>query len=103
MVLRLKAVEAIHQLVKEPLSLEAPSGEDGEICLGDVIVDDHSPDPEATTISLDFQRETRRILTTLTPREEKIICMRFGIGEKVDHTLEETGKIRCHQRTNPPN
>lgn len=93
MALPLKAVEAIHQLVKEPLSLEAPSGEDEETCLGDLIVDDHSPDPEATTVSLDFQREIQRILTTLSPREEKILRMRFGIGEKAEHTLEETGKI----------
>jgi RNA polymerase primary sigma factor len=93
MALPLKAVEAIHQLVKEPLSLEAPSGEDEEICLSDLIVDDHSPDPEATTISLDFQREIQRILITLSPREEKIVRMRFGIGEKAEHTLEETRKI----------
>jgi len=91
--LPLKTVEAIRDLVKEPLSLEAPSAEDGETCLGDLIEDDRSPDPEATTISLDFQRETQRILTTLSPREEKILRMRFGIGEKAEHTLEETGKV----------
>jgi RNA polymerase primary sigma factor len=89
----LKAVEAIRDLVKEPLSLEAPWPEDGETCLGDLVMDDHSPDPEATTISLDFQREMQRILTTLSPREEKIVRMRFGIGEKAEHTLEETGKV----------
>jgi RNA polymerase primary sigma factor len=91
--LPLQAVTAIRELVKEPLSLEAPSAEDGETCLGDLVVDDHSPDPEATTISLDFQREAQRILTTLSPREEKILRMRFGIGEKAEHTLEETGKV----------
>jgi RNA polymerase primary sigma factor len=89
----LKAVEAIRDLVKEPLSLEAPWPEDAETCLGDLVMDDHSPDPEATTISLDFQREMQRILTTLSPREEKIVRMRFGIGEKAEHTLEETGKV----------
>jgi RNA polymerase primary sigma factor len=93
MAMPLKTIEAIRQLVKEPLSLEAPSAEDGETCLGDLIVDDHSPDPEETTISLYFQRETQRILTTLSPREEKILRMRFGIGEKAEHTLEETGKV----------
>jgi RNA polymerase primary sigma factor len=93
MALPMKVVEAIRELVKEPLSLEAPSAEDGETCLGDLIMDHHSLDPEATTISLDFQRETQRILTTLNPREEKIIRMRFGIGEKAEHTLEETGKV----------
>jgi RNA polymerase primary sigma factor len=93
MALPLKVVVTIRDLVKEPLSLEAPSGEDVEIDLGDLIVDDHSPDPEETTISLNFQREIQRILTTLSPREEKIVRMRFGIGEKAEHTLEETGKI----------
>ena len=63
------------------------------MCLGDLVIDDHSPDPEATTISLDFQREMQTILATLSPREEKIVRMRFGIGEKAEHTLEETGEI----------
>jgi RNA polymerase primary sigma factor len=93
MALPLKAVDAIRKLVKEPLSLEAPSAEDTEACLGDLVVDDHSPDPEAIAASLDFQRNMQRILTTLSPREEKILRMRFGIGEKAEHTLEETGKV----------
>jgi RNA polymerase primary sigma factor len=93
MALPLKAVEAIRDLVKEPLSLEAPSAEDGEACLGDLVMDDHSPGPEAIAASLDFQRDMQRILTTLSPREEKILRMRFGIGEKAEHTLEETGKV----------
>jgi RNA polymerase primary sigma factor len=88
-----KVVETIRDLVKEPFSLEAPSTEDGESCLGDLVMDRHAPSPEATVISLDFQRETKRILTTLSPREEKIIRMRFGIGEKAEYTLEETGKV----------
>jgi RNA polymerase primary sigma factor len=88
-----KAVETIRDLVKEPFSLEAPSTEDGETCLGDLIVDRHAPNPEATAVSSDFQRATQRILTTLGPREEKIIRMRFGIGEKAEYTLEETGKV----------
>jgi RNA polymerase primary sigma factor len=93
MALPLKVVQTIRDLVKEPLSLEAPWAEDGETCLGDLVIDDHSPDPEATTISLDFQREIQTILATLSPREEKIVRMRFGIGEKAEHTLEETGEI----------
>ena len=63
------------------------------MCLGDLVMDDHSPGPEANAVSLDFQREAQRILATLSPREEKIVRMRFGIGEKAEHTLEETGKI----------
>jgi len=93
MALPLKTVEAIRRLVKEPVSLEAPSGEDGETCLGDLVMDNHSPDPAAIASSVDFQRETQRLITTLGPREEKIIRMRFGIGEKTDYTLEETGKV----------
>src|SRR5262245_17993218 len=91
--LPLKVVETIRDLVKEPLSLEAPSAEDGETCLGDLVMDNHSPGPEANTVSLDCQRKAQRILATLSPREEKIVRMRFGIGEKAEHTLEETGKI----------
>ena len=93
MALPLKAAAAVRQLVKEPVSLETPTGVDGETSLGDLIMDDHAPGPEPTAISLDFQRETQKILTTLGPREEKIIRMRFGIGEKAEYTLEETGKV----------
>ncbi len=88
-----KTVEAVQRLVKEPVSLEGPCGDDGEACLGDLIIDEHSPDPEELAISLDSQREIQRMLTTLSPREEKIIRMRFGIGEKMEHTLEETGQV----------
>src|SRR5262245_42919539 len=91
--LPVKVVEAIHDLIKEPLSLEAPLAEDGDMCLGDLVMDDHSPGPEANAVSLDLQREMQRILATLSPREEKIVRMRFGIGEKAEHTLEETGKV----------
>ena len=93
MALPLKTVEVVRQLVKEPVSLEAPLGTDGEASVGDLIGDDYSPDPEASAISLDSQREIQRMLTTLSPREEKIIRMRFGIGEKAEYTLEETGKV----------
>lgn len=93
MALPLKAVEAVRRLVKEPVSLDGPSSEDGETCLGDLIKDEHSPDPETLAISLDSERDTQRLLTILSPREEKIIRMRFGIGEKAEHTLEETGKV----------
>jgi RNA polymerase primary sigma factor len=89
----LKAVETVRELVKEPISLETPAGEDGDTSIGDLIRDDHSPDPEAVAIRLDSQRDTRELLSRLSPREEKIIRMRFGIGEKSQHTLEETGKV----------
>jgi RNA polymerase primary sigma factor len=91
--LPIKAVEAVRELVKEPVSLETPAGEDGDACLGDLIRDDHAPDPETVAISSDSERDTQKLLTILTPREEKIIRMRFGIGEKAEHTLEETGRV----------
>ncbi len=86
-------VRLIFNLVKEPVSLEAPMGNEAESCLGDFIRDEHSPDPEKTIMDLNLQAETQRILTTLSPREEKIIRMRFGIRENSDYTLEETGKV----------
>jgi RNA polymerase primary sigma factor len=79
--------------VKEPVSLETPLHDDTESCLGELIRDEHSPDPEFMIVDSDRRREVRRILATLSPREEKIICMRFGIREKSDHTLEETGRV----------
>ncbi len=93
MAVPLDKVQIIFNLVKEPVSLEAPIGDEAESCLGDFIRDEHSPDPEETVTDLNIQEETRRILTKLSPREEKIIRMRFGIREKSDYTLEETGKV----------
>ncbi|MCH6545234.1 MAG: sigma-70 family RNA polymerase sigma factor [Deltaproteobacteria bacterium] len=93
MAIPVKQVQIIFNLVKEPVSLEAPIYDEAESCLGDLIRDEHSPDPEKAVIDLSLQEETQRILTTLSPREEKIIRMRFGIREKSDYTLEETGKV----------
>ncbi len=86
-------VQIILNLVKEPISLETPLRDDAESSLGEVIRDEHSYDPELVVVDANFREELQRILATLSPREEKIICMRFGIGEKSDHTLEETGKV----------
>jgi len=86
-------VQIILNLVKEPISLETPLRDDAESSLGEVIRDEHSCDPELVVVDSNFREELQRILATLSPREEKIICMRFGIGEKSDHTLEETGKV----------
>jgi len=91
--LPLKAVETVRDLVREPISLETPAGEEGDALLGDMVRDDHTPDPEAVAIRSDSQRDTRELLASLSPREEKIIRMRFGIGEKAEYTLEETGKL----------
>jgi RNA polymerase primary sigma factor len=86
-------VQTILNLVKEPISLETPLGDETGNCLADIISDDRAADPEALLIDVTFKEEMQRILTTLTPREEKIICMRFGIREKSSYTLEETGKV----------
>ena len=87
-------VQTIFNLVKEPVSLQTPVGEDGETCLGDLIKDEQQyADPESKIIDLDFREELQRTLSTLSPREEKIIRMRFGIREKSDYTLEETGRV----------
>jgi len=86
-------VRSILSLVKEPLSLETPLGDDAENCLADVITDENAVDPETLFMAVRFKEEMQRIVTTLTPREEKIICMRFGIREKSSYTLEETGKV----------
>ena len=93
MAIPITKVQIISNLVKEPVSLETPLRDDAESCLGELIKDEHSPDPELVVVDSDFREEIQRILATLSPREEKIICMRFGIGEKSDHTLEETGRV----------
>jgi RNA polymerase primary sigma factor len=84
-------VQIILNLVKEPISLETPLRDDAESSLGEVIRDEHSRDPELAVVDADFREELQRILATFP--QEKIICMRFGIGEKSDHTLEETGRV----------
>jgi RNA polymerase primary sigma factor len=86
-------VQIILNLVKEPISLDAPLREDPESCIGEVIRDERSSDPELAAVDANFRKALQRIIATLSPREEKIICMRFGIGEKSDHTLEETGQV----------
>jgi RNA polymerase primary sigma factor len=86
-------VQTILNLVKEPLSLETPLGDDADCCLGDAIIDERAADPEAVLMDAGFKEQVQKLLTTLTPREEKIIRMRFGIREKSNHTLEETGKV----------
>jgi len=93
MAISMKQVQAIFTLVREPLSLESPIDGEADSRLVDFIKDEHSPDPEKTVIDLSIQEETRRILTDLCPREEKIIRMRFGIKENSAYTLEETGKV----------
>ncbi|MBI5681734.1 MAG: RNA polymerase sigma factor RpoD [Deltaproteobacteria bacterium] len=86
-------VRRILRLMKQTLSLETPIGDDEESSLGDFIADDKSPSPAEAVIDHDLSEQTRKVLSSLTPREEKVLRMRFGIGERQDYTLEEVGKV----------
>ncbi|MEX1362531.1 MAG: RNA polymerase sigma factor RpoD [Nannocystaceae bacterium] len=92
MELPLEKVRKVLKIAKEPISLETPIGEEEDSHLGDFIEDKNSTSPSDAVISLNLADQTRRVLATLTPREEKVLRMRFGIGEASDHTLEEVGQ-----------
>ncbi len=80
------------KIAKEPISLETPVGEEEDSHLGDFIEDKKVINPSEAIVNLNLAEQTRRVLSTLTPREEKVLRMRFGIGEESDHTLEEVGQ-----------
>ncbi|MEM1022317.1 MAG: RNA polymerase sigma factor RpoD [Myxococcota bacterium] len=92
MELPLDKVRKVLRIAKEPISLETPIGEEEDSHLGDFIEDKNAVSPGEAVISMNLAEQTRRVLATLTPREEKVLRMRFGIGEKSDHTLEEVGQ-----------
>lgn len=92
MELPLDQVRKVLKIAKEPLSLETPIGEEGDSHLGDFIEDKSAVSPADAAVNLNLSEQTRKVLKTLTPREEKVLRMRFGIGEKSDHTLEEVGQ-----------
>ena len=79
-------------VAKEPVSLETPLGDDGNAQLGDLIEDRNTPSPFEAMVDADLADQTRAALRMLTPREAKILRLRYGIGEKVDHTLQEVGE-----------
>ncbi len=85
-------VRAVMKIAREPISLETPVGNDGESHVGEFIPDDSSMPPDEAYAQMRFNDQTRQLLKTLTPREEKILRMRFGIDEPRDHTLEEVGE-----------
>jgi RNA polymerase primary sigma factor len=85
-------VRKILKLVKEPMSLDTPVGTDEDSHLGDFVEDKSIVAADDTVISMDLAAQTRKVLATLTPREEKVLRMRFGIGERTEHTLEEVGQ-----------
>ena len=85
-------VRKVLKIVKEPVSLETPIGDDEESALGDFVEDRQSVSPADAAMAISLEEQTRKVLATLTPREEQILRMRFGIGEKSDFTLEEVGQ-----------
>jgi RNA polymerase primary sigma factor len=85
-------VRKVLKIAKEPISLETPIGEEEDSYLGDFIEDKKIINPAEAVMSINLAEQTRKVLATLTPREEKVLRMRFGIGEKSDHTLEEVGQ-----------
>ena len=85
-------VRKVQKFAKAPLSLETPIGKEGESHLGDFIEDKKVASPGEAAINRNLQEHTKEVLSTLKPKEEKVLRMRFGIGEKVDHTLEKVGQ-----------
>ncbi len=88
----LEKVRKVLKIAREPISLETPIGEEEDSHLGDFIEDKKFMLPSDAAVSQNLAEQTRKVLATLTPREEKVLRMRFGIGEKADHTLEEVGQ-----------
>jgi RNA polymerase primary sigma factor len=87
----LEKVRKVLKIAKEPISLETPIGEEEDSHLGDFIEDKRIMSPSEATISMDLADQTRKILSTLTPREEKVLRMRFGISDRPGAFGEEEG------------
>ena len=85
-------VRRIQRIAKEPISLETPIGEEDDSHLGDFIEDKNMSSPSEMVVINSLEETTRKVLATLTPREERVLRLRFGIGEVTDHTLEEVGQ-----------
>ena len=90
--LPLDKVRKVLKIAVEPISLETPIGEEEDNHIGDFLEDKSQSSPSDSVVSGSLEEQTLRALATLTPREEKVLRMRFGIGEKNDHTLEEVGQ-----------
>jgi RNA polymerase primary sigma factor len=89
---RVEVIRKVFEITKEPLSLETPVGDEGDTMLGDFIGDTSLPSPADVVLDADLAEQTQKLLQTLTPREQKVLRMRFGIEEKAEHTLEEVGQ-----------
>ena len=88
----LEKVRKVLKIAKEPLSLETPIGDEEDSHLGDFIEDKKISTPMEAVVGLNLAEQTAKMLSTLTPREERVLRKRFGIGERTDHTLEEVGR-----------
>jgi RNA polymerase primary sigma factor len=92
MELPLEKVRMVMKIAREPISLETPVGEEDDSHLGDFIEDKNAIDPQNAVIEENLAKQTREVLATLGPREERVLKMRFGIGERSNRTLEEVGQ-----------
>ena len=88
----LDKVRKVMKIAKEPISLETPVGDEEDSNLGDFIDDQNAVIPLDAAIQENLKEQTTQILSSLTPREERVLRMRFGIGMNTDHTLEEVGQ-----------
>ena len=88
----LDKVKKVLKIAKEPISLETPVGDEEDSSLGDFIEDKSVVVPIDASIRSSLRETTTRVLSSLTPREERVLRMRFGIDEQSDHTLEEVGR-----------
>jgi len=88
----LEKVRKVLKIAKEPISLETPVGDEDDSSLGDFIEDTNALIPVDAAIQTGLKNSTTKVLATLTPREERVLRMRFGIGMNTDHTLEEVGQ-----------
>ena len=89
---QLDVLDKVLKIAKEPVSLETPVGDEEDSSLGDFIEDKNALIPVDAAIQSGLRNTTTKILATLTPREERVLRMRFGIGMNTDHTLEEVGQ-----------
>jgi RNA polymerase primary sigma factor len=92
LVMPLEKVRKVLKIAKEPISLETPIGDEEDSHLGDFIEDKNAVIPLDAAIQSNLRETTTRVLASLTPREERVLRMRFGIGMNTDHTLEEVGQ-----------
>ncbi len=84
-------VRKVLKISREPISLETPIGDEEDSHLADFIEDRRAVAPAEAVVNMNLREQTQKVLASLTPREEQVLRMRFGIGEKTDHTLEEVG------------